>query len=258
MSDVLRIEDDGAVRVLTLNRPEARNALDGELISVLYRGLSDADADEAVRAIVLTGADPAFCAGADLKQAVVEGAAYFRRFDEENCVARVAGCRTPVVGAVNGAAFTGGLEIALGCDLLVCSERATFADTHVRVGVLPGGGLTARLPQLVGPAWARRMSMTGELVDARLAERIGLVTEVVPHADLLSRATELARAIAEVPAAPMTALKRIYTEGAQSIVGRSLEIETTIARGASGSLDGLEGRRRAVMERNRARTADRR
>lgn len=246
----LLVEDVGAVRVLTLNRPGARNALSGELISALYRALLDVDTDGSVRVAVLTGADPAFCAGVDLKQAAREGAAYFRRFGEENCVGQVALVSKPVIGAVNGAAFTGGLEIALGCDFLLASDRALFADTHVRVGVLPGGGLTARLPQLVGSAWARRMSMTGEVVDATRAERIGLVTEVVAHDRLRDRALELAAAVAEVPGEPMRALTRIYAESAASQLGPALEIETAIAREHSG-FDGLEERRMAVTRRNR-------
>jgi enoyl-CoA hydratase/carnithine racemase len=233
VSDELLVADVGAVRVLTLNRPQARNALSGELITALYRALLAVDVDESVRAVVLTGADPAFCAGVDLKQAAREGAAYFGRFDRENCIGQVALVRTPVIGAVNGAAFTGGLEIALGCDFLIASERAVFADTHVRVGVLPGGGLTARLPRLVGSAQARRMSMTGEVVDAARAERIGLVTEVVPADRLRDRAVALATAIAEVPAAPMAALKRIYTESTTSQIGPALEIETAVSRSNS-------------------------
>ena len=252
VSDELLVEDVGAVRVLTLNRPGSRNALSGELVSALYRALLEVDADGSVRVAVLTGADPAFCAGVDLKQAAREGAAFFRRFDEENCVGQVALVRKPVIGAVNGAAFAGGLEIALGCDFLLASDRALFADTHVRVGVLPGGGLTARLPRLVGSAWARRMSMTGEVVDAARAERIGLVTEVVAHDRLRDRALELAAAVAEVPGEPMRALTRIYAESAASQLGPAFEIETAIAREHS-SLDGLKERGTAVIRRNRGR-----
>lgn len=250
MTGELLVENVDAVRVLTLNRPAARNALSGELISALYRALLDVDADDSVRVAVITGADPAFCAGVDLKEAVRDGAGYFRRFEQEDCVRQVALVRKPVIGAVNGAAFTGGLEIALGCDFLIASERALFADTHVRVGVLPGGGLTARLPRLVGSGWARRMSMTGEVVDAARAERIGLVTEVAAHNELRDRALGLAAAVAEVPAVPMLALTRIYTEAAASQLGPALEIETAISREHS-SIEGLEERRVAVTRRNR-------
>lgn len=250
MSDELLVENLGAVRVLTLNRPEARNALSDVLISALYRALLDVDTDDSVRAVVITGADPAFCAGLDLKQAVRDGAEYFRRFEQEDCVSRVALVAKPVIGAVNGPAITGGLEIALGCDFLLASDRALFADTHVRVGVLPGGGLTARLPRLVGSGWARRMSMTGEVVDADLALRIGLVTEVVAHDRLRERALDLAAVIAKVPAEPMQALKQIYTDAASSQLAAALEIETTISREHT-SLDGLEERRVAIIRRNR-------
>ncbi|WP_181784817.1 enoyl-CoA hydratase-related protein, partial [Pseudonocardia pini] len=130
MSPVVLTEDRGAVRILTMNRPEARNALGGDLIETLYAALREADEAESVRAVVLTGADPAFCAGVDLKQAAAEGAAYFRRHRDTPAIEQVGLMRTPIVGAVNGPAFTGGLEIALGCDFLVASERALFADTH--------------------------------------------------------------------------------------------------------------------------------
>lgn len=252
MSDtpVLLTADTGPVRLLTLDRPAARNALSTDLNTALLRALDEADADEGVRAVVVTGADPAFCAGLDLKQAGAEGAAFFRRFQEGNCIVRVGEMGKPVVGAVNGAAFTGGLEIALGCDFLVASERAVFADTHVRVGVLPGGGLTARLPRLVGAANARRMSMTGEVVDAARAERIGLVTEVVEHGRLLERAMELAAAAAEVPAGAMRELKRMYVDSGG--LADDLATELAVARGFRPDFDGLEDRRSQVVDRNRA------
>ena len=125
---------------------------------------------------------------------------YFEEFRSQSCIAAVAEMRTPIVGAINGATFTGGLEMALGCDFLIASERAVFADTHARVGILPGGGMTARLPQVVGAAMARRLSMTGEVVDAARAERIGLVTEVV-RARPAARTgpSNSPRQIAEVP-----------------------------------------------------------
>jgi enoyl-CoA hydratase/carnithine racemase len=250
-SAVVRIEDHGPVRVLTLHRPQARNALSGELISVLHAALVAADADDAVRAVVLTGSDPAFCAGVDLKQAAAEGEAYFRRFRDGPCIEQVGRMRTPVVGAVNGAAFTGGLELALGCDFLVASERAVFGDTHARVGVLPGGGMTARLPGVVGQAQARRMSFTGEVLDAAAALRAGLVTEVVAHERLLPRALGLAAAIAEVPASTMRELKRMYVDGSGAPVAAALEVEAAIAAANRPDVTALEERRIAVMARNR-------
>lgn len=251
MSDVLTA-DHGAVRVLTLNRPQARNALSHDLIQALYAALKEADADAAVLAVVLTGTDPAFCAGVDLKEAARDGLKYFEEFRSKSCITAVREMRTPIVGAINGATFTGGLEIALGCDFLVASERAVFADTHARVGILPGGGMTARLPQVVGLAMARRMSMTGEVVDAARAERIGLVTEVVAHDRLLERALELAGAIAEVPGPTMLGLKEIYTEGAAAVIDPALAAEARIAFAQHREFGDLGDRFRAVSERNKS------
>ena len=252
MSGPLRAADDGHVRVLTLHRPQARNALSGELIRALHAALVAADEDEDVRALVLTGSDPAFCAGVDLKEAARDGAAYFAQYDDANCIAQVALLRTPVIGAINGATFTGGLEIALGCDFLVASERAVFADTHARVGVLPGGGMTARLPSVVGQANARRMSLTGEVVDAARALRMGLVTEVVPHAELLPRAVDLAKSLSEVDPAVLRPVKQMYVHGWQATLGAGLAVETAIATTGRTDYSALEERRRAVLEHNRS------
>ncbi|MCV7260270.1 enoyl-CoA hydratase [Mycobacterium shimoidei] len=246
---VLR-EDLGSVRVLTLNRPEARNALNGELIEALYAALGETDADASVHAVVLTGVDPAFCAGVDLKEAQRLGTVYFEQFRNHSCIRKTAEMATPIIGAINGPVFTGGLEMALGCDFLIASERAVFADTHARVGILPGGGMTARLPQLVGSAMARRLSMTGEVVDAVCAERIGLVTEVVPHEQLLARAVELAAQIAEVPAPIMGGLKRIYATGSAAVTDPALAAEQEISAALSDTTD-LAARYAEVSERNR-------
>lgn len=245
-------DDHGAVRVLTMNRPEARNALNSRLIRALYAALMAADADDGVRAVVLTGADPAFCAGIDLKEAARDGLTYFDEFKTQSCITAVAQMRTPIVGAINGSTFTGGLEMALGCDFLIASERAVFADTHARVGILPGGGMTARLPQVVGGAMARRMSMTGEVVDAARAERIGLVTEVVAHDRLLARAVELANRIADVPKPTMLGLKEIYTTGSAAVVDPALAAEQAIAGAHDHDLAGLDQRRLEVMVNNKS------
>ncbi|TFV57816.1 enoyl-CoA hydratase [Mycobacterium sp. PS03-16] len=252
MTSLVMQADHGAVRVLTMNRPEARNALGRALFGALYDALSEADADEAVRAVVLTGADPAFCAGVDLKEAARDGARYFGEFASRSCITRVAEMTTPIIGAVNGAVFTGGLEMALGCDFLIASDRAVFADTHARVGILPGGGMTARLPQVVGAAMARRLSMTGEVVDAARAERIGLVTEVVSHDRLLTRALELATQIAEVPAATMAGLKEIYSRGTGPALSPALAAERDIASAQVRDFIGLGERFEKVIARNRS------
>ena len=182
----------------------------------------DADDDPDVAAVVLTGRDPAFCAGLDLMDLA-------KTYDDLSAAPRSGGAETggevdrvpvrrglipdttiPIIGAVNGPAVTGGLELALGCDFLIASERAAFADTHARVGVLPAGGLTIRLPQLIGVNRARQMSLTGNFVDAATASSWGLVNEVVPHADLISRALELGRTIAESEQSTIGELRSMY------------------------------------------------
>jgi enoyl-CoA hydratase len=255
VTDVLRQEDSGGVRVLTLNRPEARNALSSSLAAALHDALLAAEAEDEVRVLVLTGADPAFCAGVDLKEAARDGADYFRRLNAADPIVQVGLVSKPVIGAVNGAAFTGGFEMALGCDFLIASDRAVFADTHARVGILPGGGMTARLPLAVGGGRARRMSMTGQVIDAASAERMGLVTEVVPHDRLLPSVLDCARAIAEVPPDIIRNLKRMYVRGGQTTLGPALISEREIAARHATDWAGLEQRRIKVMERNRGQIA---
>jgi enoyl-CoA hydratase len=243
------LEDRGAVRVLTMNRPEARNALSTSLISALHTALMHADHDPSVRAVVLTGSDPAFSAGLDLKQAQRDGAVYFERLHAENCITKVAQLSKPVLGAINGAAITGGMEMALGCDFLVASDRAVFADTHARVGIPPRAGMTARLPHAVGVGMARRLSMTGEVIDAARAETMGLVTEVVAHARLLDRTVELATQICEVDAPIMQGLKAIYVAGAAANIDPALAAEQRMAAAAARHTDGLGERYRQQIRR---------
>jgi enoyl-CoA hydratase len=176
------------VALIVLDRPEARNAMNAQLATETVdtiNGCQDA------AAIVLTGTDPAFCAGLDLRDLGVEHLSELPQF-----IAAAASSKVPVVAAVNGPAVTGGLELALACDFIVASDRARFADTHLRVGVYPGPVLVD-LPRRVGMARAREMSLTGNFVDAETALRIGLANHVVPHEALLEFALELARAIAE-------------------------------------------------------------
>src|SRR6202000_1563645 len=170
------------------------------------------------------------------------GWVYFEQFQSESCIRQTGEMRTPIVGAINGAVFTGGLEMALGCDFLVASERAVFADTHARVGILPGGGMTARLPHVCAAAMPGGLSMTGEVVDAARAERIGLVTEVVPHDQLRPRAVELAGQIAEVPAPIMAGLKEIYVSGSAAVTDPALAAEQAIAGAQTLDQGGLKDR----------------
>jgi enoyl-CoA hydratase len=197
--DVLRLERDGDVAVITLDRPEARNAMNAALAAATCNAVQ-ASQDAAV--IVITGADPAFCAGLDLRDLGTDDMAGLAPFN-----AVVAASAVPTIAAVNGPAVTGGFELALGCDFIVASERAAFADTHLRVGVYPGPVLVD-LPRRVGMAWARELSLTGNFVDAATAGRIGIANHVVPHEELVPFALGLAHAIAEQDRSMVAAMRR--------------------------------------------------
>jgi enoyl-CoA hydratase len=206
MTTSLRVEHLGPAALLTLHRPEARNELTLEMLQGLRDALADADADREVDAIVLTGSDPDFCGGLDLDSLASEDFvdAVFSDTDIWGPLGK------PVIGAVNGWAERGGLELALQCDFLIASQRAGFADTHAGLGIVHALGLSTLLPQVVGPGWAKRMSLTGEAVSAELALRIGLVTEVVPHERLRERALELAGMVAGADAVSVRALLRSW------------------------------------------------
>lgn len=249
-----RVEtESGATSLITLNRPDARNALTGTLIVALREALADADADDSVQAVVLTGADPAFCAGVDLRMLGTEGG-----WDEVNVPGVPLGfpwipLHKPVIGAINGATVTGGLELALACDILVASERARFADTHARVGMMPAWGLTARLPAAVGWGFARRMSLSGNFVDAPTALRVGLVTEVVPHEDLLSSALSLAADIGNNNQRAVSALLSSYREAQQHELDAQLITEERNSAAWMASFDPAQvaAARDQVMSRGR-------
>src|SRR6202522_4697107 len=186
--DILVIETDERVRTLTLNRPQSRNALSAALRDQVFGALADAETDDDVDVIIVTGTDPVFCAGLDLKELGGQTAL-------PDISPRWPSLSKTVIGAINGAAVTGGLELTLYCDILIASEQARFADTHARVGLLPTWGLSVRLPQKVGVGLARRMSLTGDYLSAADALRAGLVTEGVPHDQLLTSTHQVAMTI---------------------------------------------------------------
>lgn len=241
------------VALVRLNRPERRNALNRDLLGGLittFTELRRRASDKALVSVVLTGADPAFCAGLDLTEVEAKGLPDIRSFD---VVGAIVGVGVPVIGAINGPAVTGGLEVALACDFRIASEKARFADTHARVGVIPGWGLTARLPAAVGQGWARQMSATGNFVDAALAERIGLVNSVVPHADLLDSALAAAREATAADASVLAEIRNLYDLSAGHGGQAALERERTIWEQAGHrSPEDIGARSAAVLARGRA------
>jgi enoyl-CoA hydratase len=246
-ADILLIGTEDRVRTLTLNRPQARNALSRELRRRFFQALRDAEADDDVDVVILTGTDPVFCAGLDLKE-------LGHTTELPDISPQWPPMNKPVIGAINGAAVTGGLEFALYCDILIASEQARFADTHARVGLLPTWGLSVRLPQKVGVGLARRMSLTGDYLSAADASRAGLVTEVVPHDELLPTARRVAASIVGNNQKAVRALLASYhrIDAAQTDAG--LWIEAMSAKQWMNSATGndIAANRDAVLQRGRA------
>ena len=206
MSNVLSVDRLGAVVTLTLNRPESRNALSRDLQRRLERTIGELDADPSVRAIILTGTDPAFCSGVDFRD--LEDRAIAGSIGPRD--APIVTSTTPLIGAINGPAYTGGLELALACHFLVASTHATFADTHARLGVTPGWGLTVMLTEAVGSRRAREMSVASRALDATTALEWGLVNHVVAHDDLLPFTVGLAQHIASNDARAVSRVSDLY------------------------------------------------
>lgn len=219
----LRTEDQGPVRWITIDRPARRNALNLAQRHRLAGLLAEADNDPAVRCVVLTGTDPSFSAGVDIKERNPL-TPQDRRF-RVNPGKALRAMLTPTIAAVNGVCMTGGLEMALSCHIAVASDRATFADSHTKLGVLPGWGLSALLPRTVGPGRAHLMSLTGRFLDARTAAEWGMVGEVVPHDRLREAVQELAEAVADMDGDTVRDLLRLYARGQGASLAEALAFE---------------------------------
>ena len=241
VTDVVLVDVDERVATITLNRPEVRNAINGELGVELARAVDDAEARDDVDVMILTGADPAFCAGADLNEVVAGRDPAHLLTDPDDPYRRdeigkftFRGPFPPrtklLIGAINGPAITGGFELALNCDLLVASERARFADTHARVGIMPGWGLTVLLVEAVGLRRAREFSATGNFCSAEQALTWGLVNHVVPHDQLLPFSRALALAAVHNDTEGVRQMLAAYGQIAASIYDDGWAIEDDVNR----------------------------
>jgi enoyl-CoA hydratase len=245
----LRGDDADGVRIITFDRPAARNALTIAMRRDFCAMVDDADRDPAIKAVVVTGTDPAFTAGVDFNEQDPDFDPRQRRF-AVNPGRALRATRTPTVCAVNGACVSGGLEIALSATFIVASERARFADTHARLGVVPAWGLTSLLPRAVGLRRAREMSLTGDFVDADEARHIGLANHVVPHADLLRFTTDLARQFADSRAA--TDMLVLYDQGTDLGSSAALALESAqVTRGPEWDGQSFAAAGRAIVEKGR-------
>ena len=220
--ETLITETNGPVAVVTLNRPDAMNALNQTLMNELEAALDAFEADDGVHCIVLTGSSKAFAAGADIKE--MQPKSYMDVYREDFITAnweRVTRCRKPVIAAVAGFALGGGCELAMMCDFIICADNAKFGQPEIKLGVMPGAGGTQRLTRFVGKSKAMEMCLTGRMMNAEEAERAGLVSRVVPVDDLMEEVLKVAQTIADMsaPIAMMTkeSVNRAY--------------ETTLAEG---------------------------
>ena len=250
-----QIED--GIAIVTLNRPEAMNALSRALRAELAAAMRAVDADDAVRCVILTGAgERAFTAGLDLKELGTDtsnlGAANATSA-EENPVKAIEQCRKPVIGAINGVAITGGFEVAIACDILIASTNARFADTHARVGILPGWGLSQKLSRIIGISRAKQLSFSGNFLDAETACAWGLVNSVVPADELMTHAKALGRDIASVDSGMVATYKKLIDEGYAMSFGDAMAHEHAYSSAANArvSAEEVEARRLAVIERGR-------
>ena len=227
--DVLDIDYRNHVVTARLNRPDAMNSMNGELVDQLWHSFYEFRHMDDVRAVILTGAgDSAFCAGADLEErrSMSEDETRRRIDDYKQCFGAIAGLPKPVIAAVNGYAFGGGLEMALACDMRVIAQETKVGLTETQLGIIPGAGGTQRLPRLVGASIAKEMIFTGRRLDGQEAESIGLANDAVPVDDVVDRARSLAQDCATSAPIAVQQAKRAIDAGMQCDLDTGLEIES--------------------------------
>jgi enoyl-CoA hydratase len=261
MSDQeLLVEKCEGYALITLNRPAAMNALSPQLLGDLCTAFRELQDDPGVRAVVLTGAGRAFCAGLDLKalSASEEGLGAFAIHGEHDVVAAINDFDRPVIVAVNGVAATGGFELALMGDILLASSGARFADTHCRVGLAPGWGLSQKLARIIGPSRAREAHFTGNFISAQQAADWGLVSRVVEQEHLLDESRKLALEIASCVPETVRVYKQLVNDGLEMNLAAGLVMErnvmTHVNQHVSG--DSISSRRATVQQRGKSQAAD--
>lgn len=248
---IVLVEIDGAVGILTLNRPKALNALSAELMSELASAVEALDADDTVRCIVLTGGPKVFAAGADIK-----GMADATPLDivRRGTVAgweRIRRCSKPIIAAVSGFALGGGCELAMLCDMIVASETAQFGQPEINIGVMPGAGGTQRLAKAIGPYRAMEMVLTGKMLSAREALDVGLVNRVCPAEGLQAEALRLANEVASRAPVAVRLAREAVRYGVETTIREGLELERRNFYLLFDTEDQKEGMR-AFLEKRKA------
>lgn len=242
MSENIQVERDGFVGIITINRPEKLNAMTPEMADALVAAVTGFNTDDTVRCVILTGAgEKAFCAGSDIRTLDDYATPWDFRNRPDYCDA-IRALLKPSIAAVNGYAFGGGLETAMTCDIRLASTNASFAAPEIKLGWIGGGGMAVNLAHAIGPSNAALMIMTGDPVDAATAERWGLVSKVVPQADLMPEARKLAHTIAaRAPIAAETAKLNLRAAWEMSIAD-AITYERDLQTICFATDDALEGR----------------
>jgi enoyl-CoA hydratase len=251
------VKTEGAVGVITLNRPDALNALNSALMDELSAALDTFEADAAIRCIVITGSEKAFAAGADIKE--MQSKSYIDAYKEDFITRnweRTASVRKPVIAAVAGFALGGGCELAMMCDFIIAADNAKFGQPEINLGIGPGAGGTQRLTRLAGKAKAMDMCLTGRMIDAAEAERCGLAARVVPLAELMPETMKAANKIASVslPAAMM--VKECVNRALETTLAEGIRFERRVFHAMFATEDQKEGMA-AFAEKRKAAFRDR-
>ncbi len=254
---VIIVEKEDELAIVTLNRPHAMNALSLELRHAIAATFDALEADPNIRVAIITGAGKAFTAGLDLKELGSGGASVGSpnaNSDAPDPVTSMAKFSGPIIGAINGVAVTGGFELALACDVLIASTNARFADTHARVGVMPGWGLSQRLSRAIGIYRAKELSITGNFLSAEQAAEWGLVNRVVEPDELMPAAKQLAADMLSVVPDMLVQYKACIDEGFAEAFGEAMQTELRLARQSSvdTSAEAIEERRKQVQARGKS------
>lgn len=249
MSEVIVERPRDGIAVVRICRPEARNALNMRVRTLLAEAFRDLSAEDGVRAVVLTGDANAFAAGADIKEMADAGAIDMMLRNTHLLWRAIADCPKPVIAAVNGFALGGGCELALHADVIVAGEGAQFGQPEIRVGVMPGAGGTQRLTRAVGKYKAMMLLLTGRMMTAREADAMGLVSTVVPDAEVMDAALKLAETIAAMPPLAARQIKEVLLAGQDAPLDAALMLERKAFQLLFASQDQKEGMRAFVEKR---------
>jgi enoyl-CoA hydratase/carnithine racemase len=251
--ETLIVTTEGPVTLIRLNRPEALNALNDRLVTELTAALDAAEADDAIRAMIITGSERAFAAGADIKEMASKSYAdVFREDFITRNWERAASCRKPVIAAVAGYALGGGCELAMMCDFIIAADNARFGQPEINLGVSPGAGGTQRLTRFVGKSKAMDMILTARMMNADEAERCGLVSRVVPLAELIPTAMEAANKIASLSPTAVMLTKEMVNAAYETPLGQGVRLERRLFHSLFAFEDQKEGMAAFVEKRQPA------